>query len=327
MADHQGQMPRKKPRIGIALGSGSARGWAHIGVLRELADMGIQPEIVAGCSIGSVVGAAYAADNVDRLEKQIISLTKLEMVRFFELNAAFNGFVRKDRLQQFFHEHVCAELQTVEGLGRKFATVATCLNSGREIWFTEGKVMDAVMASIALPGLFPPFAYQEQWLVDGGLVNPVPVSLCRALGADIVIAVNLNGSVTRRPFANKKQATVDKLDKAEAAEMVDNKPESEAAPARLLSNVAASLKGYSAALFPNKGSNNVPSLVDAITGSINIMQDKITRSRMAGDPPEILLSPKLADIGLLEFYRAQEAIAAGRECVQRMRHEIEAQLT
>lgn len=297
------------PRIGLALGSGSARGWAHIGVLRALKELGIEPDIIAGCSVGAIVGAAYATGHLNRLEQAVLSFTKLDLVRFFDLNPSLNGFVHRERLQQFFHENVCASDQTFADLKIKFATVATYLGSGREMWFTEGKVLDGIMASISLPGLFAPFAYQDQWLVDGGLVNPVPVSLCRALGAELVIAVNLNDAITRRHFQPQSPDT--------------NKAETESNKISL-TNVAASLLDYSSTLFNTNRIMPAPNLIEALAGSINIMQDKITRSRMAGDPPELLLLPKLMDISLLEFYRAQESIQAGYDSVQRLRFELEA---
>lgn len=278
---------KHSPRIGVALGSGSARGWAHIGVLRELEAMGVQPDIIVGCSVGSIVGAAYAANNLDRLEKEVLKFTKLDMVRFFDLNPTLNGFVHRERLQQFFNEAVCDKDQTIEDLPHKFASVATYLGSGREMWFTEGKVADAMMASISLPGLFSPFPYQDQWLVDGGLVNPVPVSLCRALGADIVIAVNLNGAITRRHFQPEPAPT-----KTSDANSGKNDTDQ---PRKTLTHVAASLRDYSATLF-NTNRLMAPNLIEALAGSINIMQDKITKSRMAGDPPDVLLTPKLNDI-------------------------------
>ncbi|MEB4593449.1 patatin-like phospholipase family protein [Candidatus Thiothrix sp. Deng01] len=302
------------PRIGIALGSGSSRGWAHIGVLRALAEMGIHPEIVCGCSVGSIVGAAYAAGNLDALESWVLSLSRLELMRFFELNVSLNGFVKRDKLQQFFHSHVCDETLLIGELPHAFATVSTNLENGRELWFSEGLVMDAVWASIALPGLFPPFRHRGQWLVDGGLVNPVPVSLCRALGAEVVIAVNLNGNVARRYAHHTQKARVDK----KAVQPASAKPEG------LVDSLAASLREYSSALLPDSSRDKeyVPGLMDALAASINIMQDKITRSRMAGDPPEILLVPRLENIGLLEFFRAEEAISEGRAVVGRMQAEI-----
>lgn len=307
------------PRIGLALGSGSARGWAHIGVLHALKELGIQPDIIAGCSVGAIVGAAYAAGNLERLEQEVLSFTKLDLVRFFDLNPSLNGFVHRERLQQFFNEYVCATDQTFADLTTKFATVATYLGSGREMWFTEGKVLDGVMASISLPGLFAPFAYEEQWLVDGGLVNPVPVSLCRALGAELVIAVNLNDAITRRHFQPQP------MPKPSVANPALNTAKTEVEANKLsLTTVAASLRDYSSSLFNTNRIMPAPNLIEALAGSINIMQDKITRSRMAGDPPDILLSPKLMDIGLLEFYRAQESIQAGYDSVQRLRFELEA---
>lgn len=322
----------RKPRIGIALGGGSARGWAHIGILQELANMGIHPDIACGCSSGSIVAAAYAAGHLEQLETSVTALTKLELMRFFELNMTLNGFVRQERLKQFLHDNVCARETLIEELTCTFAAVATNLNTGHEVWFTEGPALDAIWASIALPGLFPPYQFKGQWLVDGGLVNPVPVSLCRALGADVVIAVNLNSNALSRIHADKLNAaqTTKSGDTAMQITEVTEPTTDETTTATALSNsfvssVATSLWEYSSAFFTSNKSSQPPqpNLIDAIAGSINIMQDKVTRSRMAGDPPDILLNPRMTHIGLLEFYRAGEAIEEGRECVKRMSAEID----
>jgi len=298
-------MIRKKSasvRIGLALGSGSSRGWAHIGVIKALAEVGIEPDIICGCSIGAVVGASYAAGNLNLLEQWALSLTRLEIARYFEINLSLNGFVDTGRLQSFLVKYVCNEQETIENLKKTYAAVSTELATGREIWFTSGLVIDAVWGSISLPGLFPPMQSKGRWLVDGGLVNPVPVSLCRAMGADVVIAVNLNGDIMRKRISKKPG-------KPGADSMIDKFTET--------------VKKYSETIFAGKKQRNAPpDLFNALAGSINIMQDKITRSRMAGDPPDILLAPKLSHIGLLEFYRAAEAIQEGRECVNRMLSEI-----
>ncbi len=313
-------MKSPHPRIGIALGSGSSRGWAHIGILKALAEMGIHPDIVCGCSVGAIVGAAYAAGNLDALERWVLTLTRLELMRFFELNASLNGFVSRDKLQPFFHANVCDESLQIGQLPRRFASVATNLENGREIWLTEGAALDAVWASIALPGLFAPFRHHDQWLVDGGLVDPVPVSLCRAMGAEVIIAVNLNGSVARRYAYHTQKAKPDKsaASPPASADKPPNKVES------MVDSLTASWREYSAVLLPDNGKdkNPVPGLMDAVATSLNIMQDRITRSRMVGDPPEILLTPRLENIGLLEFFRAADAIAEGRETVQRMQTDI-----
>lgn len=310
------------PKIGIALGGGAARGWAHIGVLRQLAEMGIHPEIVSGCSIGSLVGAAYAADNLDKLEQSALSMTKIAMMRYFEFNTSFNGFVKQEKLQQFFHDHVCARQQSIKGLKKQFASVATNMHSGREIWFTDGPIIDAVWASMTLPGLFPPYLHQGRWLLDGGLVNPVPVSLCRVMGADTVIAVNLNHDLP----IGKQQPQKEPEPEAVMPAINPEQPESpvEMISTQLVSSLASSLRGYSSTLFPGrKDENPMPGVIDALMSSINIMQDKITRSRMVGDPPEVSLTPCLGNMGLLEFYHAEEAIEEGRESVRRMQSQIE----
>jgi len=295
----------RSPKIALALGSGSSRGWAHLGVLSALADLGVEADIVCGCSIGGLVGAAYTAGNLGKLEAWVRSLTKLETARFFELNFSLNGFINTDRFHAFLTDYVCGEDANIEDMQKVFATVSTELETGREIWFTDGSLIESVWASISIPGLFPPYQHEGRWMVDGGLVNPVPVSICRALGADIVIAVNLNGDIVGKHFVEKP------LKKSESGN-------------GFIESLKESAIEYSNALFPSlKEKANTPGLLDAIAGSINITQDRITRSRMAGDPPDVLLSPKLSHIGLLEFYRGNEAIQEGISSVERKRAEIE----
>lgn len=292
-----------KLRIGLALGSGSARGWSHIGVINALARLGIEPDIVCGCSIGSVVGASYAAGKLAQLDDWVRTLTRLDVARLFDLNMAMNGFVDLDRLEEFLCSYVCGENQRIEDLPKIFASVATDLETGREVWFSSGPLSEAVWASLSLPGIFPPVRHQERWLVDGGLVNPVPVSLCRALGAQVVIAVNLNGDIVGKHFYHATAKSV--------VAHNDEKP-------GLAANLGRTLKEYSAALFPANDKIRPPGVFEALASSVNITQDRITRSRMAGDPPDITLTPKLSHLGLLEFYRAAEAIAEGESCVQLM---------
>jgi len=296
-----------KLKIGLALGSGSARGWSHIGVIKALAEHDIHPDIVCGTSIGALVGASYVSNNIDKLEDWVLSLSKLDIARFFEINSSFNGFVNRDRLHTFLNQFVAKDDVVIDALAKDYASVSTDLSTGREVWHSEGSIIEAVWASIALPGLFPAFRNDNHWLVDGGLVNPVPVSVCRALGADVVIAVNLNGDVVGKHFEKSKQPS-------KKGNQLKHK----------INDFVAE---YTGDLFvKNKKEDEAPSLFDAIAGSINITQDRITRSRLAGDPPDVLLSPKLAQIGLLEFYRAEEAINEGIKAVRKMMPEINNQL-
>lgn len=290
--------------IGLALGSGSSRGWSHIGIINALADLGIKPDIITGTSIGSLVGAAYVNGTMDSLQEWACSLTKLDVARFFEINTSLNGFVNTERFHEFLNQYVAADKVAIEDLPKRYAAVSTDLETGREVWHTNGSLIEAIWASMSLPGLFPAIRNNNRWLVDGGLVNPVPVSVCRALGADIVIAVNLNGDIVGKRF---------------------NKPGSEKkADKRVGGKLTELVREYSGLSFLlSDESQPAPGLLDAIAGSVNITQDRITRSRMAGDPPDIMISPKLSSIGLLELHRAKEAIIEGEKCVQRKLSEIE----
>ena len=292
-------------KIGLALGSGSARGWSHIGVIEALQAHGIEPDIICGCSIGALVGASYAADKITALEDWVRSLSLLETARFASLDTSLNGVINKDRLQKVLRQFVADDSFSIADLPRPFASVATDLSSGREVWFTEGSLLEAVWASISLPGLFPPIRHKNRWLVDGGLVNPVPVSVCRALGADFVIAVNLNGDLVGRH-----------LDKPVSKNGDENSPHwSDKIPWSLGTGLKQNTNGGD--------DEKAPRVFETIASSINIIQDRITRSRMVGEPPDILITPELADIGLLEFYRAAECIDEGKESVHRALPEIQ----
>lgn len=283
----------RKPRIGLALGSGSARGWAHIGVLRELAVHGVEPDILCGASVGAFVGAAAARGDLERLERWACGLAWKDVMRLLDISWG-GGLIKGEKLLRFFERHFvdC----DFAALPLPFACVATDLETGREVWLREGSVAAAIRASIAMPGLLRPHPYEHGLLVDGGLVNPVPVSLCRALGADIVIAVDLGSDL------------VGSLLRAEPP-MV----ETSAIPSwRRLLPYLARPPG------PSENEPLAPSLVAVLTTSINIMQTRIARSRLAGDPAEVLVRPRLAQLGLLDFHRAAEAIEEGHRAVRRM---------
>jgi len=292
-----------RPLIGLALGSGSARGWAHIGVLKALKEMDIEPDIVCGTSIGSLVGGLYVSGQLDKLHNWILGLDRREIIKYLDISLLTGGgFVEGKNLMTFFQKHM-GDFE-IESLDKSFASVATNLASGREVWIQKGSILEAMRASMALPGLFTPVLKEDEWLVDGGIVNPVPVSVCKALGAEKVIAVNLNGDIVGKHLNNNIKPTKDSF--------------STLTEETLLEKFSENLMGKASKLFPdlfNQKINN-PGLFDVLASSINIMQDRITRSRMAGDPPDILLSPKIAQIGLMEFDRAEEAISAGENVVK-----------
>ncbi len=304
----------KKDRIGLALGSGASRGWSHIGVIKALVSEGIEPDVVAGTSVGAMIGAAYLAGNLDKLEDWVRNSTRKDVLQFFNIGFSTSGFVDSDRLSEFLTTQVVSPDTNIDDFDRPFAAIATDLGNGREVWFTEGNVVNAIRASMALPGLFPVVRDEERRLVDGGLVNPVPVSVCHAIGADIVIAVNLNADLVGK---HSRKKSVSHAEKAPSAESKQNDEDDGGG---FLKRVKRTAKDYSESIFSSD--DDELGLFDIVASSINIFQDRITRSRMAGDPPDVLISPKLSHIGMLDFHRAPEAIAEGEEVAKKALQEI-----
>jgi NTE family protein len=307
-----------KGRVGIALGSGAARGWAHIGVLRGLEEMGIHPEIVSGTSVGAVVGAAYASDRLDSFERWVCGLDRSQVIRNFDM-AFRGGLIKAARFFQLMASDLPdAEIQE---LPRDFAAVATDLGSGREVWMREGSLHDALRASIAMPGLITPVPRGDRWLVDGGLTNPVPVSLCRAMGADSVIAVDLNTTLLGRRLVPSESAASASEDAAPVEESEPRDQDELADTALAGSGLRSVVQSWATELRDrvlgdgHDEGQTAPSIYDVVANSLNIMQVRITRSRMAGDPPDLVVAPRLADFALLDIDRAAEAIEEGKRAL------------
>jgi NTE family protein len=299
---------RALPKIGFALGAGAARGWAHIGALQELTEMGVVPEIVAGSSIGALVAGCYAAGHLAGLEDFARSLTKRRVFGLLDFSFSGAGLIGGDRLRQRLHDSLGDT--RIEDLPIRFAAVATEMRSGHEIWLKRGPAVEAMRASYAMPGVFEPVKIGGRWLFDGAIVNPVPVSVARALGAECVIALNL--------MADGAGHGVSGFDFEAAA---DPAPVAHAA-----GDVASGIAHGARRLFsPWRGASDgarAPGLATVMVTAFNISQDRIMRSRMAGDPPDVVINLKVGAIGIFEFHRADELIALGREAVRRARDEI-----
>ncbi|MCF7821192.1 MAG: patatin-like phospholipase RssA [Mariprofundaceae bacterium] len=306
-------LPDADARIGIALGSGSARGWSHIGVLKALAEMGIKPGIVAGSSIGALVGAAYANNQLNELERWVCSLTWKEIISFLDLSVVGGGVIQGEKLFDFARTHM--EGVRIDSLPIPFAAVATELETGREVWLRDGPLLEAIRASISLPGLFTPVKRDGQWLVDGGLVDPVPVSLCRAMGAEVVIAVNLNGDIVGKHGRSNRDRVM-----KEGNHMENGTSLWERVSEQLKSSLNERRDILLAQLFGEN--HDAPGLFEVMAGSLNIMQDRITRSRLAEEPPDIILEPRLSHVGLMDYDMGDEAITEGRACVDRMNGQL-----
>ncbi|MGV8079416.1 MAG: patatin-like phospholipase family protein [Syntrophales bacterium] len=286
---------KKRKRIGLALGSGSARGWSHIGVVRCLEEAGIPVDVVCGASMGAVVGGCWAAGFLGEMETLVRDLRWPDIFRFLEVRLPRSGFMEGDKITAYLKERL-TDLR-IEDLPVVFGAVASDLYSGREVWLRKGSLIDAMRASISVPGMFTPYPEGSRWLLDGGLVNPVPVSLCRALGADVVIAVSLNSDILGKSLFTREKRKRNQVIQEKMADFLDASIPWTTPSAWLRSNGNATLRG--------------PTLLEVITRSLYIMQDRITRQRLQAEPPDILISPHLADIALFEFNRGDEAIDEG----------------
>jgi len=280
---------RRAPRVGLVLGSGAARGWAHIGVIRALEQAGVRPDIVCGTSVGALVGAAYASGDFDRFCAGTSGMRRGDVISFMDV-AMSGGLLKGERFMSFV-SRVCQD-RPIEDLAIPFAAVATSLETGAEVWLRTGSTLNAVRASLAMPGLFTPVLSSDGILVDGALVNPVPVSLARAMGADVVIAVDLSaGLVGRNLLVNEVHA----------------------GRASLIGDWVK--RGLSRLRRDDASERRRPSVLNVIATSLDVMQVRITRSRMAGEPPDVVVAPRLGDLGLLDFHRADEAIREGERAM------------
>jgi NTE family protein len=296
-----------RPLVGLVLGSGAARGYAHIGVLQALTARGITPDILVGTSMGALVGGCYTTDSLDALESWARSLTMRRIISYLDVRFGGSGLIGGARLAKELHESIGAKL--IEDLPLRFAAIATEVGTGHEIWLTRGSLSLALRASYALPGVFPPVHVGKRWLVDGALVNPVPVSAARALGARVVIAVNLDADRFGRG------ATI----ASHGADAGDTHP---VAPPAATGNGGfarlRSMLGIERALKRDLIAGMTrPSFSTVMIESFNIMQDRLTRMRLAGDPPDVHITPRIGHIGWLDFHRAGEAIEVGRAAAEK----------
>jgi NTE family protein len=300
------------PKIGLALGSGLARGFVHLGAVRALKRHGIEPTIISGTSMGAVVGGAYLAGKIDRLEHWAYSLSRFRVLSYLDLKVGNSGLIGGDRLMKLLDDNF-GDIR-IEDLPYPFAAVAADLVTGHEVWLQKGRLIDALRASFSLPGVFAPAHMNDRWLIDGALVNPVPVSVCQALGATMTIAINASGDI----IGKAKDSHHAKTSAFEDAFARDD-------DLTLAENISGRTKAMVEKIF--RKDNDTPSMFGTMVGAMNIIQDRLSRSRLAGDSPDVLISPRVGHIGLMEFDRAEELIDEGEAAVERALPDIKAAYT
>lgn len=285
---------RKSPTIGLALGSGGARGWCHIGVIRGLEEIGVRPDVIAGTSMGALVGAAYAGGRLDALEEWVTNLTTPGFLRLMDVSLRSGGLVEARQIEVMLKD--IGLPGQIEELERPFTAVATDMQTGREIWLDRGPAYPAVRGSVGIPGVMSPLKYEGRWLLDGGLTNPVPVSPLRAMGAEVLIAVNPNAKARGRIWRPKEP-----------------KPRGDTWITSVMPDGLLETLGIGPGAAPPEAK---PGYFDVLSAAIDVMTETIARARMAGEPPDILLNANFTDLTVLELYRGAEAIAEGRRMVE-----------
>ena len=301
----RGSLKTTQPGIALALGSGMARGFAHIGVLRALNRNGIQPDIIAGTSIGALVGGCYLAGKLDELEHWATNLSRRRIFGYLDFRVRSAGLIGGHRLRTLL-EGYFKDMQ-IEDLPNPFMAIATDLTTGHEVWLRRGNFIDAIRASFALPGIFPPVEMNGRRLLDGALVNPVPVAPCQAMGARLTIAIDLNADLIGKAVKpGQNYQTIAGFDMFDDNMVAPEKSET----------------SFTKRMF--RRDPNSPSLFGVMVSSLNIIQDRLTRSRLAGDPPDVHIKPRIGHIGVLEFEKAREMMDEGDAAIERAMPEIKA---
>jgi NTE family protein len=299
-------MTRNRKKIGLALGSGSARGWAHIGVIEALQEAGIEIDCIAGTSIGAVVGAVFASGNLDKLKEVVLQFDWKQILGFLDVVFPKSGLIDGRKVSDFVRGHVQAK--NIEDLSTLFCAVSTNLADGQEVVISKGDLIEAVRASISTPGIFTPVKKDGMVLIDGGLVNPVPVSVVRAMGADLVIAVDLNSDIVRTRGNGKTPPPLLAPEDPVAAPV-------RTAGSTVLSELNRKVSALRMQAMTQAGQwlsrDPMPNIFEVLQESIHIMEARITESRLQIDPPDLLIQPNLGHIRFMEFNRANEAINAG----------------
>lgn len=300
----------KRPRLGLALGAGAARGMAHLGVLRELEKAGLAPDVVAGTSIGALVGGMYAAGKLDRLTEVALGLDWKQIARYFvEISFPRSGLIEGNKLTALLAE-IVGEVELTE-LALPFRAVTTNLMTGEEVVISDGDLVEAIRASIAVPGIFTPARRGDDLLVDGGLVNPVPVSVCRTMGAERIIAVDLNYGRVKDTRA--RNSTV-----KEKSALASQRPNFDAG--QIFEWLERNTKQFDIEL-PNPlkswmERHALPNVFDVLGNTLGIIESQIAATRLQVDKPDLLIQPNVGDIRFMDFVHAGEMIEEGRRAAR-----------
>jgi NTE family protein len=307
--DKGGKHMLSRKKVGLVLGSGSSRGWAHIGAIEALEESQVPIDFIVGCSVGSYVGALYACGSLKSLKEFVLRMNGRKVFSYFDVVFPRSGLLDGSRkVKELFSMHTSVE--RFEDLKLPVAMVATDLKRGYKVVLASGDIMKALQATMSIPGLFAPVRIGTRWLVDGGLIDPVPVGVAKAMAADVVIAVDLNSGLISRRVVHKQAQLAEKT---APEETLSQEPEYKHELLKKIydyyDSAEASFRTKINELFSRE--EEIPDIIDTVLTSINIMQERITRVNLAVEPPDILVQPRLADLKMMDFDRVDYTIEEG----------------
>ncbi len=308
--------------VGLALGCGASRGWAHIGVIEALEDANIPIDLIAGCSVGGYIGALYASRSLDSLKAFLLRMDGQKIFSYFDVVFPRSGLLNgSKRVRELFSMHTDA--QTFEDLDIPVVMVATDLERGKKVVLKSGSLIEALRATMSYPGLFAPVRQKDRWLVDGALVDPVPIGVARAMGAEVIIAVDLNSRIVSRnqgsAAANDSHISTDQLPKPPMSESQE-RHELVKKMTEFYEGVENSLRDKTSEFLHRDVVT--PDIIETVTTSIGIMQERITRVNLAVDQPDILVQPRLGEVKMMNFDQVEHSIREGYLSVQEKLEDI-----
>lgn len=301
--------PRKT--LGLVLGSGASRGWAHIGIIEALEEANIPIDFIAGCSVGAYIGAIYAGGGMSRLKEFLLKMDGKKIFSYVDVALSLSGLLNgTKRVNELFSMHTDAE--TFEDLNIPLVMVATDLERGKKVILKAGNLIEALRATMSYPGLFSPIRVDGCWLMDGGVVDPVPVGIARAMGADVIVAVDLNARIVSHP----KNVSSPEQTEENTSEFLESSREKEHKRHVIVNkisnyydNIESIFKDRNNSLRQNE--TPTPHIIETITTAIGIMEERITRMNLAVDRPDILIQPRLGEMKMMNFDQVSHTIKEG----------------
>ena len=296
-------MKSANSKIGLALGSGAARGWAHIGVIKALEKENIPIHFISGSSVGSYVGAVYSGGGFESLKEFALSMDRKKVLSYIDVVFPRSGLINGKNAKILYSMHT--KIMGFDELPIPVKMVATDMDTGEKLILDKGNIPEAIRASCSIPGIFTPVKMGNRWVIDGGLIDPVPVSVVKSMGADFVIAVDLNSGVINRQKKKKKEKNInsDTQRKAVARNEIVNQLFSKYDQAgKLMKNKLNSWFNQS---------ESSPHIINIIGSAIGIMQAQITKNNLEIDRPDVLIQPQLAGVKMFDYDQAEKSINEG----------------